>query len=151
MNEGDGARLCGVLAAGFRAARVEAEHSAYEQTEHRDHPRMVVGEAIAKCVRKAQHPLANGDAREDAIYAVGRQLFECVLDEAGDTIVLAGLVQKRWQVALYDLVQDSLSRVASRVGVTRWAWRGSSPCGRRDRHAGCYAAPAPGGCLRGFA
>jgi hypothetical protein len=51
--------------------------------------------------------------------AAAKQLLKRVFDEAGDTTVLARLVQKRRQVALDDLVQDGLSRVSSRVGVTR--------------------------------
>jgi hypothetical protein len=74
LNEGDRARARGVEPAGSSPARVEALPSPYEEAEHRDHARMVVGESIAKCVRQAQHPLANRDARDDMIYAVRREI-----------------------------------------------------------------------------
>jgi len=70
VHEGDGARLCGLEAAGFRHARVEGQHGPHQQAEHRDHARMVIGESIAKRVRPPQHPLANGDARDDMSNAV---------------------------------------------------------------------------------
>ena len=39
--------------------------------------------AIARRVRKAQHPLANGDARDDTIYAVRREVRHAFAAAAG--------------------------------------------------------------------
>ena len=54
-----------------RAAAIEPEHGAYGDAEHRAAERMIVRKKIAQAVRQGEHPLAQGNARQDLIDEVG--------------------------------------------------------------------------------
>src|SRR5205823_8262043 len=54
-----------------RAAAIEPEHGAYGDAEHRAAERMIVRKKIAQAVRQGEHPLAQGNARQDMIDEVG--------------------------------------------------------------------------------
>src|SRR5439155_14564675 len=66
-----------------RAAAIEPEHGAYGDAEHRAAERMIVRKKIAQAVRQGEHPLAQGNARQDVIDEVGGLLRHAAAATAG--------------------------------------------------------------------